>query len=273
MSLCPPRPPHPYGCSSQAFCMLSPSLTFSGLPHLQLTILSTLSFPQVSLLFKQALPLPSLPFWLGPHFSFPVHKETSIHASSGFLPPFSTSANSQLLPSRLLLWNCMLGSVANSMLSNPVVISLHLCRGASAQHLVKLTFLPFETLHSWALWSHISSTCKCQSTSSLQFLPGRSSLLPELYCLNANGFQMYISCSDISPELHTHLHIWLWDISTWIPHKHVRFIKTKVKFLIFFPSSSFWPISVLSKWYYGLHNLLSQHLKSIPYSSYYATTN
>lgn len=46
----------------------------------------------------------------------------------------------------LLLWNCMLGSVANSVLSNPVVISLPLCRGASAQHLVKLTFLPFETL-------------------------------------------------------------------------------------------------------------------------------
>lgn len=65
MSLCPPCPP-PYGevplLLSGLPCALAFSLLLRAAP-LQLTILSTLSFPRVSLLFKQALPLPSLPFW------------------------------------------------------------------------------------------------------------------------------------------------------------------------------------------------------------------
>lgn len=139
----------------------------------------------VSHLLTDELSLPSLPFWLGPHFSFSLYKKTSVHATSHFLPYFPLP-QTQLLPFLPPLWNCLSRSV--SLLSKPVVTSLPLSYWAPGSirwswHSFHLKHTPFSTpAPHVVLWFHMYSTCKYQNTwslfISLPSLPGQSSLDP-----------------------------------------------------------------------------------------------
>lgn len=189
---------------------------------------------------------------------------------------FLASISHFSLPCLLLLWHCMAGSVTDSMLSKP---RSHLCPSCNNRAaFVKLTCLPFWNL--LLSWPSSSRSPGSASPQPVDVRPPALRLLLSarltcavflwsiLYYLDATGSQISLSGSDSSPEPHARLYIWLWDISTWIPHKHFNFSKTKVKNS---SSSSFWPISALSKWYWRPCDLLNPELESTPHSSYITT--
>ena len=146
---------------------LSPSVTFSGLSHIQLVVVF---LPSVFLIFKQTNP-PSplyLSSWV-PISLFPFTRKL-LSMLLHFLPHFPRLPT-HMLPFLPLLWNCLSGSVANSVVKVSGHISILFLLGL-LQHLVKLTFVQFEILFftgllwPYSLQFHMYSTCKYQSILS-----------------------------------------------------------------------------------------------------------